>query len=194
MTIFGNQIKTPRLILRKTEPSDLPQLCDWSNSETAHGAYLTPERISVDQGLQDCFAGIHWNPQNRLFLIETRDNQAIGTIHYWLRPERRDCAVMAVKIAVITLRSRGYGTEAQKYLINYLLGQGKLARVEMYTDIDNLAQQRCLHKLGFEQVESLQYIDGGISRTGFLYRIDRQRFLATPIYHFHYEESSWPAV
>lgn len=194
MTIFGNQIKTPRLILRKTELHDVQLLCAWSHSEVAHGDHLTPERSSPEQELQNIVAGLHWTMQNRLFLIETRENQAIGTIHYWLRPEMKDSAVVAVKIAVAGLRNKGYGTEAQKYLINYLLGRGKVNRVEMYTDIDNLAQQRCLDKLGFMQVDSLQYVDGGVSRIGFLYRLDRQRYQAMPIYHFHYEESSWPAV
>ena len=187
MTIFGSIIRTPRLHLRKVESSDIPLLASWSNSVVAHGYYLTPDRISVEQGYAEHAAGQHWNDQSRTFIIEMKSSLPIGTIHYWLRPEQKWCAVMALKIAESSYRNRGYGTEAQKYIIIHLLRQMKLTRVEMYTDIDNLPQQRCLKKLGFEQVESLQYEDGGVNRTGFLYRLDVERFNRTPMYHFHYE-------
>lgn len=187
MTIFGNTIRTPRLILRKVEPTDIPLLSSWSNSTAAHGAFLTPDRISVEQACAEYEAGLHWNEQSRIFIIEVKNLQPIGTIHYWLRPEKKWCAVMALKIADSSCRNEGYGTEAQKYIIIHLMRQMKLTRVEMYTDIDNIPQQRCLTKLGFEQVESLQYEDGGLSRTGFLYRLGADRFKEISMYHFHYE-------
>ncbi|SHO47962.1 GNAT family N-acetyltransferase [Desulfopila aestuarii] len=187
MTIFGNTIKTPRLVLRKVDEEDIPLLVDWSNSEVAHGEYLTPDRISVEQCRKEHLAGMHWNEQKRAFIIEVKNGLPIGTIHYWIRPEQHHCGVMALKIAEQQYRSNGYGTEAQKYIIIHLMQRVKLAAVEMYTDIDNISQQRCLHKLGFELVKSLQYADGGVKRTGHLYRLDAEHFRNTPMYHFHYE-------
>ena len=189
MTIFGNTLRTPRLILRKAEEKDIPILADWSNSITAHGTYLTPDRTPVSRFLEEYAAGMHWSEQRRTFVIEIRNllPLPIGTIHYWLRPEQQRCAVMALKVAETGYRNRGYGTEAQKYIIIHLMQRMKLSAVEMYTDIDNTPQQRCLHKLGFELRESLQYEDRGVSRTGHLYRLDAERFLRTPMYHFHYE-------
>lgn len=187
MTIFGNTIKTPRLILRKVEDEDIPLLADWSNSATAHGSYLTPDRSTVARSREEHATGMHWNEQNRIFIIEIKGSVPIGTIHYWLRPEPKKCAVIALKVAETDFRNRGFGTEAQKYTIIYLMQRIKLSAVEMYTDIDNLPQQRCLQKLGFELVESLQYDDLGVSRTGHLYRLDTERFIRTPMYHFHYE-------
>lgn len=187
MTIFGNTLKTPRLILRKPEEQDIPLLADWSNSLTAHGAYLTPGRTSVARFLEEYTTGMHWSDQNRTFVIEIKGSVPIGTIRYWLRPEMERCAVMALKVAEAGYRNRGYGTEAQKYIVIHLMQRMKLAAVEMYTDIDNTPQQRCLRKLGFELRESLQYEDHGVSRTGHLYRLDAERFRRTPMYHFHYE-------
>jgi len=185
--IFG-LFFTPLLVgLRKVEPTDITLLAGWSNSVVAHGDYLTPDRVSVEESHREYGSGQHWNEQSRTFVIEVKNALPIGTIHYWLRPEQRWCAVMALKIAEPLCRNHGYGTEAQKYIIIHLIGQMKLARVEMYTDINNIPQQRCLAKLGFEQVESLQYEDGGVSRTGFLYRLGADRFKHTPMYHFHYE-------
>lgn len=178
---------TPRLCLRKVKEEDLPLLAYWSNSTTAHGAYLTPDRTSEGRCRDDYQAGTLWNRQNKIFIIELKDDGPIGTIHYWLRPERKQCAVMAVKIAEPSSRCRGYGTEAQKHIIINLFQRMKVDEIEMYTDINNDPQQCCLKKLGFELVESLTYEDHQVTRTGHLYRIDSDSFLETPMYHFHYE-------
>jgi RimJ/RimL family protein N-acetyltransferase len=149
--------------------------------------YLTPVRVSCGPGTDNASPSVHWSERNRTFVIEMKGFAPIGTIHYWLRPERQSCAVIALKIAEPTLRNRGFGTEAQKYLIIHLMQRMKLQEVEMYTDVRNMPQQRCLAKLGFELVESLQYEDSGVHRTGHLYRLDRERFVRTSMYHFHYE-------
>lgn len=179
---------TPRLRLRKVEEGDLDQLIAWSNSAEAYGAYLTPERLDERQGWAAYESGALWNEEHKLFIIELKENwQPIGTLHYWLRSEKKNCAVMALKITEQDWRNKGYGTEAQKYAIAQLFNRLKLDRVEMYTDINNGAQQRCLRKLGFELVESLCYDDREIKRVGHLYRIDSRSFATTPMYHYHYE-------
>ncbi len=86
------------------------------------------------------------------------------------------------------MRNKGYGTEAQKYAIIQLFTRAKLQGVEMYTDIDNLSQQRCLNKLGFQLANSLNYDDHRVQRVGYLFRIDAATFSNTPIYHYHYEQ------
>ena len=46
-------------------------------------------------------------------------------------------------------RNKGYGSEAQRLLADYLLQTFPIARVEAQTDITNLAEQRALEKAGF---------------------------------------------
>lgn len=186
--IFGDKILTPRLKLRRIVESDLALFVAWSQSDTAHGKYLTPDRLDERTGRGQLVSGAFWNDENRVFLIELRDERPIGTLHYWLRSERKDCAVMALKISEQELRNKGYGTEAQKYAIIQLFTRMKLQRVEMYTDINNRAQQRCLDKLGFELIDSLHYDDRRVQRLGHLYRIDAKTFSNTPIYQYHYEK------
>lgn len=186
--IFGDTLYTPRLMLRRVTEDDLPTFLEWSGSKTANGAYLTPENISYEQGLDAVRNGIYWSHGNRIFMIADRENRLIGTIHFWLRSEKMDCAVIALKISEPDLRNQGYGTEAQKYLTIWLFERMKLASVEMYTDINNHPQQRCLEKLGFLQVETLNYDDHQVNRLGYLYRLDKQRFADIPIYRYHYEE------
>lgn len=48
-------------------------------------------------------------------------------------------------------RGRGFGTQAQRLLAEYLLGTTSANRVEAATDIDNLAEQRALEKAGFSR-------------------------------------------
>lgn len=188
--IFGDKIMTPRLRLRRLVERDLPLFISWSNSDTAHGEYLTPDRIDVRDGRDIIASGACWQEQNRVFLIELKDAQPvqpIGTLRYWLRPERKSCAVMAVKIADPEQRNRGFGTEAQKYLVIHLFQRLKAQSVEMYTDINNRSQQRCLAKLGFKLVETLHYDDHQVRRVGHLFRIDAAAFANNPVYQYHYE-------
>ncbi len=186
--IFGDKLLTPRLKLRRIEEKDLPLFLAWSHSETAHGKYLSPDRIDERKALGHILSGTYWNEENRVFLIELRDERPIGTLHYWLRAERKSCAIMALKISEFEMRNKGYGTEAQKYAIIYLFTRMKLQCVEMYTDINNRAQQRCLQKLGFELIDSLTYDDYRVQRVGHLFRLDAAKFTKTQMYHYHYEE------
>lgn len=186
--IFGDKLHTPRLSLRRVEAKDLDLLVDWSHSSDAHGEYLTPEALDETVMESQIASGMLWNDENRVFLVELKDGPPIGTVHYWLRPECKQCGVMALKISDPERRNSGYGTEAQKYVIINLFERLKLDSVEMYTDINNLPQQRCLKKLGFDIVESLTYDDHQVSRVGHLFRLDRSAYSKSLIYQYHYEE------
>lgn len=185
--VFSNQLFTPRLKLRRIFEDDLPLLVAWSNSDTAHGKYLTPDRIGSEKGREQIVSGMLWNDENRVFLIEQKDGTPIGTLHYWIRSECKQCGVIALKISEAQHRNKGYGTEAQKYVIINLFERMKLHSVEMYTDINNKPQQRCLKKLCFELIDTLAYDDHQVSRLGHLYRLDVQTFSQSLYYQYHYE-------
>ncbi len=187
MTLYGESIYTPRLRLRKISADDLEMLVAWSNCTRANGPFLTPDKLTIETGRQKIESGVLWSEKNKTFLVERRDGTGVGTITYWLRSEKQHCAVIKVKIALPEERGKGYGTEAQKYLILNLFERLKVGEVEMYTDINNKAQQRCLHKLGFELVDSLTYDDHQVPRLGYLYRLPIARYQSQPIYHYHYE-------
>lgn len=186
MTIFGDRIFTIRLQLRRIEAEDVQLLATWSHNPAAYGDYLTPEKLSAGQLESQLQAGILWTESNKTFLVELRQGTPIGTVHYWMRPEAPATAVIAVKIALPEERGKGYGTEAQKYLILFLFNRLDIKQVEMVTDVNNIAQQRCLQKLGFELTQALPYVDQQVQRIGYLYRLCRQRFRAASIYQHHY--------
>ena len=186
--LLGERIYTRRLLLRRIREADLPLILAWSNSEIAYGPYLTPERHTA-RGLEDQLArNCLWNRHDKTFIVENRGSgRPLGTIHYWLKQGQFESAVVSIKIAEPRERRRGYGTEAQKYLIIHLFDQIGVKRVEMYTDIDNKPQQRCLTKLGFSIVESLTYDDHQVVRTGHLFQLTETDFRKQATYQFHYE-------
>jgi len=46
---------------------------------------------------------------------------------------------------------RGYGTQAQRLLVRYLFAHTQVQRIEAATDVENIAEQRALEKVGFQQ-------------------------------------------
>ncbi|CAG37090.1 GNAT family N-acetyltransferase [Desulfotalea psychrophila] len=187
MTIFGDVIYTPRLCLRKITEDDIKLLASWSKSTTAHGPYLSVENLT-EESLRNKFEnGGLWSETNRTFLVELREGTPLGIIHYWVRPESKESAVIKIKLSDPKQRGMGYGTEAQKYLISNLFQRMKMSEVRMYTDINNKAQQRCLNKLGFELSESLTYDDQQVTRLGHLYKLHSAQFQLCHIYQYHYE-------
>lgn len=186
--VLGEYIYTCRLALRRIGKDDLTLILAWSNSEKAFGPYLTPERHTLRTLNEQCAGGALWRRNDKTFLIEKRQGATpIGTIHYWLRQTQPDTAMVSVKIAEPDQRGQGYGTEAQKFLIIHLFEQGGVRSVEMFTDINNASQQRCLSKLGFSIVDSQTYDDRQVVRTGYLFRLNYQDYQQKAIYRFHYE-------
>jgi RimJ/RimL family protein N-acetyltransferase len=63
-------------------------------------------------------------------------------------------------------RGRGYGTLAQRLLVEHLFDATELDRVEASTDVDNLAEQRSLEKAGFQREGILRgaQLRGGLRR------------------------------
>jgi RimJ/RimL family protein N-acetyltransferase len=78
------------------------------------------------------------------------DGEYIGTVswhpvHYGPIP----APALNFGISLIpTARGKGFGTEAQRLLVAYLFDNTTVNRVEASTDIENVAEQRSLEKVG----------------------------------------------
>jgi RimJ/RimL family protein N-acetyltransferase len=188
MSLFGDILYTTRLSLSKIQEDHLPDIVGWSHSEIACGSYLTPEKYHIEQMRAQIQSGVFWNDKEKMFFVETKeDSRPIGTAHFWQPTGGGNTITMALKVAMPEERRKGYGTEIQKFLIMHIFDQLTVKAIEMYTDINNSAQQRCLKKLGFELIESLMYDDQQEKRTGHLYRLKAEQYHSHPIYQFHYE-------
>jgi RimJ/RimL family protein N-acetyltransferase len=117
MSQFIEKLYTNRLLLRKVRQSDLDLLTKWSQSKDCCGDFLSPEYFELHQLQQKLDSGVFWNQDEKVFLIERRDAIPLGTIHYWRPSGKVDTTTVSVKIADARERNKGYGTEAQKFLI-----------------------------------------------------------------------------
>ncbi|NUR60793.1 MAG: GNAT family N-acetyltransferase [Catenulispora sp.] len=75
-----------------------------------------------------CIGFVSWHPQNYGPINAPTANFGIGLIP--------------------SARGKGYGTEAQKVLVDYLFQTTTVNRVEASTDVENIAEQRSLEKAG----------------------------------------------
>ncbi len=172
-----DHIFTERLCLRKVSEADLSLLSQWSSSREAHGDYLSPENHSY----QDCYErwqnNSYWNDHSKTLIIEHKEKkQAVGTIRCWQKSNDYCTAMVALKVAEPHFRGQGLGTEAQRGLIHHLFTKDNYRAVEMFTDIDNVPEQRCLSKLGFTLTDIQSYEDQKVQRQGRLYRLNRTEY------------------
>lgn len=171
-----DKIFSKKLILRKIEEKDIELITKWSNSKESSGKYLSMEQYSPEDCLRKFENNYFWNDNSKTFIIELLGGESVGTVHYWTKPEKKKILNLCVKIASVDFRGKGYGYEAQKILIINLFTRKLCDLIEMYTDIDNIVEQRCLAKLGFEFIESLTYRDRDIDRLGVLYRLTVEKY------------------
>lgn len=188
MSLYGDKLYTRRLTLVRIQEEDLEDIVDWSRSQTACGTYLTPENYDAEQMRVQIRSGVFWSDKEKMFLVEKKeDGKRIGTAHYWQSSGFHNRITMALKVALPEERGKGFGTEIQKFLIMHIFERLAVQSIEMYTDINNTAQQRCLKKLGFELIESLTYDDQREQRTGHLFQLSQEQYSSHPIYQYHYE-------
>jgi len=96
--------------------------------------------VALEDGT--CAGIVSWRP------VAETGNFEIGI---WVHPEHR---------------GRGIGTEAQRQLVDYLFATTPVHRLQAGTEVDNVAEQRALERVGFQRE--------GIAR-GFAFRDGRWR-------------------
>jgi RimJ/RimL family protein N-acetyltransferase len=105
-------------------------------------------------------------PDGGSLIVQLADGTRIGTVDWraerWGPSQASRC--LAFGIALLPeFRSRGYGTEAQRQLVDYLFERTDTHRVQSDTALDNPAEQRSLHKVGMVEegtVRQAEFRDG----------------------------------
>jgi RimJ/RimL family protein N-acetyltransferase len=98
-------------------------------------------------------------------LVVEHDGAAAGTV-VWGTTHYGTPAWWCWNIGISLLpehRGKGVGTRAQRQLVAYLFATGPVQRVEAYTDVENLAEQRALEKAGLTRegvLHATQFRDG----------------------------------
>ena len=115
-----DNIFSARLVLRKIDEKDLALISDWSQLESAYGSFLSAEHFSLEDCRVKYKSNYFWNDKSKTYIIELKDKQPLGTIHYWVNRDNDNLVVVSLKIIEALMRGKGYGTEAQKCLIKHL--------------------------------------------------------------------------
>lgn len=145
-------IQGQKIRLRIVTPTDLALLETWENDLSVQSKYgsfgLRPsgllERGFAEDGLL--------NAQRGNLLIVTHDETIVGSVSYHQARYGPNEGSTAYNIGISIAaeqRGRGYGTEAQKLLADYLFSTYPIMRVEASTDVENIPEQRALEKAGF---------------------------------------------
>jgi RimJ/RimL family protein N-acetyltransferase len=138
--------------LRPLMQSDIALLEAWTNDAAIHGSY-NMFGLQRENGLAAGFQarGMLDDDQGTL-MVAMLSGQIVGSATYHMVRYGPNVGSRAYNIGLSITpehRGKGYGTEAQRLLAEYLLQTFPIARVEAQTDITNLPEQRALEKAGF---------------------------------------------
>ena len=79
-----------------------------------------------------------------------RGAERIGFVSWQRRQITRESWHWVMGIGLVpAARGKGYGTVAQRLLVDYLFAHSPAHRIQADTELENLAEQRALEKAGF---------------------------------------------
>ena len=123
------------------------------------------ERLTQDPESAGEFAWLGWHKltrfrqwwaENRLIsddisvLMVVRDDERLGFVTWYKVSSTPGYYYWKIGIALLPeARGKGYGTQAQRMLAQYLFKHTTVQRIEAATEVGNVAEQRALEKAGF---------------------------------------------
>ncbi|MER7278866.1 GNAT family protein [Dactylosporangium sp. NPDC000244] len=178
---------TPDVVLRPVTAADLWLLERQADDPETGGGFNW-------SGYRDIVATRRRFDENRLIgpdsgcLIVQLDgassSNVAGTVH-WSRNTYGvpiwACWTIGIQL-LPEFRGRGAGTASQRMLAAYLFGTTPVERVEAYTDVENVAEQRALEKAGFTregEIRASQFREGRW-RSLYLYSMVRAEYAGDP--------------
>lgn len=139
--------------LRPVVESDLDTFDAAFQSEVGASEYqwfgFTPTH-----GLRDALRsrGLLAGPDNMLSVLA--GGELVGRVEWlerrWGRRDTSLCWEIAIGI-LPAARGKGIGTRAQQELVSYLFAHTRVERIQATTDPENIAELKCLKKVGFVQ-------------------------------------------
>ena len=92
--------------------------------------------------------------------VETPEGELAGGVSWFTATHGPTPACRALNIGISLLpgqRGHGYGTAAQRALVEYLFATTLVERIEAETDVENVAEQRALERAGFTREGVLRH-------------------------------------
>lgn len=166
------------VILRPIQEADLDDLCRSFTDPEAYGEFewigFRDPKAMRRRWEEDGWLGAE---HGRLAVVSS--GSFAGDVSYKDRSQGvARGAIYEIGIALFPeYRGRGVGTTAQRLLVEYLLDTIPAHRLEAYTEVDNVAEQRALERVGFEREGVLRatHFRAGRWRDSILYALLRDR-------------------
>jgi ribosomal-protein-alanine N-acetyltransferase len=161
---FGHNGSMNEVMLRPIQEPDLDDLCRYSIDPEAAGEFEWTG-FNDPRGMRRRWEEDGWLGAERGRLAVVSADSLAGDVSYRDRsPGVSKGAIYEIGIALFPEhRGQGVGTTAQRLLVRYLFDTTPAHRLEAYTEVENIAEQRALEKVGFEREGVLR---GTIFRAG----------------------------
>lgn len=137
--------------LRAVEAYDIPTLARWFNDPEVMVYWGRPGNTLSQAEVEAREQAEASRGSSRKYIIQTKDEQAIGQIDYYDLDWQNRSAWISIMLGEKQFWSGGYGTDAVRTLLRYLFYQLDLRRVALSLHESNKRAQRSYEKNGFVQ-------------------------------------------
>ena len=145
------------LLLRAIEPEDIDVFSGWEN-DTGYwetGNTIAPfSRFALKQYIQQATQDIYETKEIRFIIERKSDGVSVGTIDVSRIDFFHKRAEMGILIDK-ACQEKGYAVMALNVLQEYVFGFIGLQQLYCHVSVTNIASQRMLERVGFEQVGTL---------------------------------------
>jgi ribosomal-protein-alanine N-acetyltransferase len=154
--------------LRIAEKADIFLIMRWWGDTHYMGKYqdvMTKTRLELEEiMLKD----------TSFYIIEKKDGVEVGHINGWMIGKTIELGFALIS----SERGKGYGTEAIQLIVDHLFLTKDIVRIQVTTDVRNMASQRVLEKVGFVKEGTMRkyFYAKGKYRDHFLYSILREEW------------------
>jgi [ribosomal protein S5]-alanine N-acetyltransferase len=164
------------VILRPIEEADIDQLCRYLTDPEVYGEFEWTG-FKDPKALRRRWEEDGWLGAEQARLAVVSAGSLSGDVSYKDRSLGvSKGAVYEIGIALFPEhRGHGVGTAAQRLLVEYLFDTTPAHRLEAHTEVDNVAEQGALEKVGFEREGVLRKVlfRGGKWRDSIVYALLR---------------------
>lgn len=148
---INNVLRNNLVTLEPATEDNVELLIKWTLDPIAQGEYkIVPEMTSSE--LKDLFLR---SGERQYFLIRNEKNKPIGRLYFreWKFNEHNEKIDWELNIIISepSERGKGYGTQSQSLITEYLMELNETNSIFAYTMIENTSERRTLEKIGFEK-------------------------------------------
>lgn len=151
--VQGEVARGARVLLREKRLGDAPDDYRWrSEPELSRYDAARPLTLTYQEYLALYREELLYpSPYRRSLAIEDEAGRHVGNVMYYNIDRLRQEAELGITIGERQYWGQGYGTEAVRLLVEYLLGKMGLRRVHLKTLTWNRRAHRCFEKAGFAE-------------------------------------------